>query len=262
MANNQKDSPVVLTVYTTPAIVVACGDETIKKVAEILDTQVTGDRIKSETEGVYQIKPAIKKKRYKTLNFQNKRDIKYRYINDFQNASEFYELFSKNGDAKIIYDPFSYERSKLLLELINLWESDMRITIAHSFPNVETLNASCKEYFSDIFENGSPYKTKHYDHRLACMDINTMLDFITYLTIDESKHKLNMNESDTKKIRDARNACSHYRVVTPKMYQETFDVINWFQTRRNMKSTLKTLSVIRSGLLKDAVSFMTKNYFS
>ena len=218
--------------FTDPSIVITCETTDAKEIASILNLELNSKRFKAITDSIYEVRPIPKRKRYPFLNLKNKRSIRYRFLKDFDSSKLFYAKFKKSSGVKIIHDEYSFIRSKLLFELVNLWEVDLRVRAAKEMGSAQALNTSVKDFLKG--RESRVYRTSEHNHRLACMDINELLEYIS--TTEDSTSIRGMSDESAKALNKVRNASFHFRVVTPDDYHQIFLKILMFQTGRNLEA--------------------------
>lgn len=228
--------------FTDPKIVASCSLSDASVLSSMLRLKSEDLRFRKLADGIYEIRPHTKKLRYPVLNLRNKRDTSYRYLHDFDKSHEFYQYIKKSRTSKIISDDYSAIRGRVLFDYINLWESDLKLQLVKSVSDKE-LNDKLKKFVEENKDIRDPYVVKNPDHRLASFDMFSLVKFIEFIT---SQHAIDIQNIAhyAVKLRKIRNACFHFRVVTPNDYRFVFNIIHLYQLVESAKSLEKAFSTI------------------
>jgi len=224
--------------FTDPCIKIVCNDEVIKEISNILSLTLNNNRFIKHKNGVYEIRPVCIKKRYQTLG-KNGRDKKYKYLIDFKNSDSFYACFDKS-EAKIAYDEFSFQRAEVLYGYFFKIETQWRNIILRESISVDELN----KYLQDKPSKKGPDSL--CDFVLSRFELNDFLSIIFACDSNNTqriaqKSGLIISGRTANTIKNIRNACMHFRVITPKDYNEIMKTIIFYYKFQNTTDLMKTM---------------------
>lgn len=244
----------------------------IKKLLSLAD-----NRVESLGDGIYKLTVSSSKVlvpkilEEMTLNdISRKSKPKRKRLPDFVNSEKFYAGSRVSRGYKIISDEFSDIRNRELYKGFQLIEHKWRqaIVIAYSQQNKQV-------------DKPVRYKKKASDHAISTYELTEFFEQFLYAPASEEYKRKQWRLSTTKTeddmmrianlkqlneigfgldpakletIRDRRNQCMHFRIVTNQEYVETVPLINEYLQSQAWKEFTTKLTKTASVSLQEAVA--------
>lgn len=254
-------------------IIINCTDQQLNSIKDIVPQLKTGNNIKKMGNDVYELKlNSIEVSVKKILlnptlgELQDKNGENDETMLNFENSEEFYAKAKTKNSFKIIYDEYSAERNSRLYGAFGKIESIIRIEVSKNQNTKKVLEDSTKnpgnyrsklpdsiiaqyslgEFFEIIFDSRPSEKyLKEFWQNSSEQNMQTALEMTRLTTLDEIN--LHLSRDELKKIREYRNSCMHFRVISLKEYEEAVNLLNkylkFIHTQEFVKSMQESIKM-------------------